>query len=90
MLISHEICSPSEKFIVQCLAIAGQRKIKQPIYFKIEKEKSELDLLISFSLPPKLLDKSEIKYLNSLKSLKTGKDPFLILLLLLSQKIKSL
>lgn len=90
MLINHEICSLSEKFIVQCLAISGQRKIKQPIYFKIEKEKSELDLLISFSLPPKLLDKSEMKHLNSLKSLKTGKDPFLIFLLLVSQKLRSL
>lgn len=76
MLISHEFCSLSEKFIVLCLAIAGQGKIKQPIYFKIEKEKSELDTLISFSFPSKLLDKSEIKYLNSLKSLKTRKDPF--------------
>lgn len=63
-----------------------EERLSSQFILETEKEKSELDLSVIFSLPPKLLDKSEIKYLNSLKFLKNRKDRLLIFHLLLSQK----
>lgn len=72
----------------QCNArvLQVKERLSSQFILETEKEESELDLLVIFSLPPKLLDKSEIKYLNSLKLLKNRKDCFLIFRLLLSQK----